>query len=132
VCAPCHHPHHHLPLPLLLLLLLLPLLLLPLLLLPRQALLELKGHLACQLHCVRTLPSCSSSSVPAAAAAAAPLLLLLLLLPRQALLELKGRLLVEAALEEVVSLVAAHLDLLQVGGGVLFVFYCLHAYLLAA
>jgi hypothetical protein len=33
----------------------------------------------------------------------------------QALLELKGRLLVEAALEEVVSLVAAHLDLLQVG-----------------
>jgi hypothetical protein len=48
------------------------------------------------------------------------LLLLLHLLPAaptppQALLELKGRLLVEAALEEVVSLVAAHLDLLQVG-----------------
>jgi hypothetical protein len=42
------------------------------------------------------------------------LLLLLLLLLAQALLELKGRLLVEAALEEVVSLVAAHLDLLQV------------------
>lgn len=32
----------------------------------------------------------------------------------QALLELKGRLLVEAALEEVVSLIAAHLDVLQV------------------
>jgi hypothetical protein len=36
------------------------------------------------------------------------------LLLLQALLELKGRLLVEAALEEVVSLVAAHLDVLQV------------------
>ena len=32
----------------------------------------------------------------------------------QALLELKGRLLVEAALEEVVSLITAHLDVLQV------------------
>lgn len=32
----------------------------------------------------------------------------------QALLELRGRLLVEAALEEVVSLVAGHLDVLQV------------------
>ncbi len=31
----------------------------------------------------------------------------------QALLELKGRLLVEAALEELVSLVAGHLDVLQ-------------------
>jgi hypothetical protein len=35
-------------------------------------------------------------------------------LARQALLELRGRLLVEAALEDVVSLVAAHLDVLQV------------------
>lgn len=34
----------------------------------------------------------------------------------EALLELKERVLVEAALEEVVSVVASHLDVLQVGG----------------